>query len=47
MVFPGIYSFEKCEPENVTYRLDYNQEGIANKEDVHYVPKRSLGDILI
>ena len=33
VVFPGIYSFKKCEPENVTYRLDYNQEGIANKAE--------------
>ena len=33
VIFPGIYSFEKCEPENVTYRLDYNQEGIANKAE--------------
>ncbi len=33
IVFPGVYSFEKCEAENVTYRLDYNQEGIANKAE--------------
>ena len=33
IAFPGIYTFEKCEPENVTYRLDYNQEGIANKAE--------------
>lgn len=33
VVFPGIYCFEKCESENVTYRLDYNQEGIANKTE--------------
>lgn len=33
VVFPGIYFFEKCESENVTYRLDYNQEGIANKAE--------------
>ena len=33
VVFPGLYFFEKCEPENVTYRLDYNQEGIANKAE--------------
>lgn len=29
--FPGIYHFEKCEPEDVIYQLDYNQEGIAHK----------------
>ena len=31
--FPGFYHFEQCEPENVTYRLDYNQEGVANKAE--------------
>lgn len=31
--FPGFYHFEKCEPRNVTYRLDYNQEGVANKSE--------------
>lgn len=31
--FPGFYHFEKCEPENVSYRLDYNQEGIRNKDE--------------
>ncbi len=33
VVFPGLYYFRKCKPENVTYRLDYNQEGIANKAE--------------
>lgn len=33
VTFPGVYHFEQCEPENVTYRLDYNQEGIANKQE--------------
>jgi len=31
--FLGLYHFEQCEPENVTYRLDFNQEGIANKSE--------------
>ena len=31
--YPGFYHFEKCEPGQVTYRLDYNQEGIRNKEE--------------
>lgn len=31
--FLGVYHFEKCEPEDVVYQLDYNQEGIANKEE--------------
>ena len=33
VTFPGFYHFEQCEAENVTYRLDYNQEGVANKEE--------------
>lgn len=33
IVFPGIYYFEKCEPEDVIYQLDYNQEGIENKSE--------------
>ena len=31
--FPGLYHFEECEPENVSYRLDYNQEGAAHKSE--------------
>lgn len=31
--FPGLYHFEACEPQKVTYRLDYNQEGIKNKTE--------------
>ena len=31
--FPGFYHFEKCEPGQVAYRLDYNQEGIRNKAE--------------
>lgn len=27
IVFPGFYEFEKCEPEDVVYQLDYNPEG--------------------
>ena len=26
------YHFEKCEPENVTYRLDYNKASVKDKE---------------
>lgn len=26
VAFPGIYSFVKCEPEDVVYQLDYNQD---------------------
>ncbi|XCP83530.1 DUF2812 domain-containing protein [Roseburia hominis] len=33
VTFPGMYHFEKCEPEDVIYQLDYNQEGLAHKEE--------------
>ena len=33
ITFPGFYHFEKCEPGKVTYRLDYNQEGVKNKTE--------------
>ena len=26
VAFPGIYTFVKCEPEDVVYQLDYNQD---------------------
>ncbi len=29
----GMYHFEKCEPDDVIYRLDYNQEGNKNKSE--------------
>ena len=29
----GIYHFEECEPEDVVYQLDYNQEGIEHKTE--------------
>jgi len=29
----GMYHFEECEPEDVVYQLDYNQEGLKNKEE--------------
>ena len=28
-----VYHFEECEPEEVVYQLDYNQEGIKNKDE--------------
>ena len=31
--FPGIYTFEKCNPENVTYQLDYNKADTENHDD--------------
>ncbi len=29
----GTYRFQKCEPEDVIYQLDYNQEGLKNKDE--------------
>ena len=29
----GMYHFEKCEPEDVIYQLDYNTEGSADKAE--------------
>ena len=31
--FIGLYHFEKCEPEDVIYQLDYNPEGLEHKEE--------------
>ena len=31
--FGRCYHFEKCEPEDVVYQLDYNPDGIANKDE--------------
>ena len=30
---PGIYHFEQCDPDDVVYQIDYNQEGLAHKEE--------------
>lgn len=29
----GMYHFEKCEPEDVIYQLDYNKEGLSQKNE--------------
>ncbi len=29
----GVYHFEKCQPEDVIYQLDYNPEGIEHKSE--------------
>jgi len=31
--FPGIYRFSECECEKYTYQLDYNKDGIENKDE--------------
>lgn len=33
VTFPGFYHFEACEPEDVIYQLDYNQDGLAHKDE--------------
>ena len=33
IIFSCFYQFEQCEPKKVAYRLDYNQEGLANKTE--------------
>ena len=30
---PGIYKFAACEPEDVVYQLDYNQDGVSHKAE--------------
>ena len=29
----GSYHFEKCEPEDVVYQLDYNKDGLEHKDE--------------
>ena len=29
----GFYHFEKCHPDDVVYQLDYNKEGLENKQE--------------
>ena len=29
----GVYHFEECEPADVIYQLDYNQEGLSHKTE--------------
>lgn len=30
---PFFYKFKKCEPEEVVYQLDYNEEGLKHKDE--------------
>lgn len=32
VTLPGIYRFIRCAPEDVIYQLDYNPEGLADRE---------------
>ncbi len=29
----GMYHFQECQPEDVIYQLDYNQEGLSQKDE--------------
>ena len=31
VTFPGIYTFENCEPQDVVYQLDYNPDSVKNQ----------------
>lgn len=33
MLWPCAYHFERCAPEDVIYQLDYNQDGIAHRDE--------------
>ena len=28
LTYPGVYHFVRCQPEDVVYQLDYNEEGL-------------------
>ena len=29
----GMYYFEKCDPQDVVYQLDYNKDGLTHKDE--------------
>ena len=33
VTLPGIYTFEKCDPQDVIYQLDYNPDSVKNQEE--------------
>ena len=33
VIFPGIYTFEKCEPQDVVYQLDCNPDRLKDQEE--------------
>lgn len=33
VTFPGIYTFERCTPQDVVYQLDYNPDGVKEQEE--------------
>ena len=44
LTYPGVYHFVRCQPEDVVYQLDYNEEGIKHKDEyVRMFPGLRLG----
>ena len=41
----GIYHFERCEPEDIVYQLDYNPDGIAHKSSMSRCSRIAAGNI--
>lgn len=39
-----IYNFERCEPEDVIYQLDYNQEGAKIKGHMYRCSRTVVGN---
>lgn len=33
VTFPGIYTFERCEPEDTVYQLDYNPDSVKHQNE--------------
>ena len=31
--FPGVYHFRKCEPKDVVYQLDYNEDSVRSRDE--------------
>ena len=42
-ILPCFYCFESCEPEDVAYQLDYNEDGAARHSDEYFQLFRDCG----
>lgn len=42
-ILPCFYCFESCEPEDVVYQLDYNEDGAARHSDEYFQLFRDCG----
>ena len=47
VIFPGIYTFEKCEPQDVIYQLDYNPEMMSRIFQGRIIPLIGIFAILL